>query len=66
MRRDARETDIEVMPAVRSEGLLHPATSMGVGLLSVGVRVLHARTHYGRLQLLVRPLIGAGLAWVDA
>ena len=68
MRRNARvaDTAVTMLPAVRSEGLLHPATSMGVGLLSVGVRVLDARTNYGRMQLLVRPLVGAGLAWVDA
>ena len=35
-------------------------------LLSVGVRITDARRCYGRVDLLVEPLIGAGRAWVDS
>jgi hypothetical protein len=35
-------------------------------LLSVGVTVIDARRCYGRVDLKVQPLVGAGAAWVDA
>jgi len=34
--------------------------------LQVGVTVVDARRCYGRVDLQVQPLVGAGSAWVDA
>ena len=43
-----------------------PAESKGTAVLEVAVQILDAREHFGRIDVLVTPVQGAGQAWVSA